>query len=113
MKMNKFGEIAFLAGVLIAILVGLFQMSVATGTLAIVLVLLGIIVGFLNISEKETTGYLVAAIALLAASGASGFASLPMIGLYLAAMLGNIALFVAPAAVIVALKTVITLAKKK
>jgi hypothetical protein len=113
MKMKKIGELAFLVGVLIAILVGLFQQGVATGTLATILVILGIIVGFLNISAKETTPYLVAAIALLAASGASGFISIWVIGSYLVAMLGNIALFVAPAAVIVALKTIITLAKKK
>jgi hypothetical protein len=112
MKLAKLGEWAFLAGVVLAILIGLFS-GVATGTLAIVLVILGILVGFLNISEKETTGYLVAAIALLAAAGASGFSTLPWIGSYLVGMLGNIALFVAPAAVIVALKAVLSLSKNR
>lgn len=112
MKINKIGEWAFLAGVILALLFGLFKGEV-TGTLATVLIVLGIIVGFLNIAEKETTPYLVAAIALLVA-GSAGLGAIPFANLVnLSAMLQNIVLFVAPAAIIVALKTVITLGKKK
>jgi len=112
MKIDKIGEWAFLAGVILAILIGLFK-GEATGTIATVLVVLGVLVGFLNIAERETTPYLVAAVALLVA-GSAGLGSLPLAGvLNLSAMLGNIVLFVAPAAVIVALKTIITLGKKK
>lgn len=112
MEIAKIGEWAFLAGVILALLVGLFQAEAATGAVAAILVALGIIVGFLNIAEKETTAYLVATIALLVA-GSTGFAVLPLVGDTVAAMLKNIVLFVAPAAVIVALKTVVTLGKKK
>jgi len=112
MKIDKFGEWAFLAGVILALLFGLFKGQV-TGTFATTLIVLGIIVGFLNISEKETTPYLVSAIALLVA-GSAGLGDLPFANVVnLAAMLKNIVLFVAPAVVIVALKTIITLGKKK
>lgn len=115
MKINKIGELAFLVGVILAILVGLFLGSPTSVSypmyMAVILVLLGIVVGLLNITEKETTAYLVAVIALLAA-GSGGLGILPTVGSYLDAMLVNIALFVAPAAVIVALKTIVTLAKK-
>ena len=112
MKINKIGEWAFLAGVIIALLLGLFKGEV-TGTFATVLVVLGIIVGILNIAEKETTPYLVATIALLVA-GSAGLGALPFANIVnLSAMLQNIVLFVAPAAVIVALKTIVTLGKKK
>jgi len=112
MKINKIGEWAFLAGVMIALLLGLFKGEV-TGTFATVLVVLGIIVGILNIAEKETTPYLIATIALLVA-GSTGLGTLPFADkVNLSAMLQNIVLFVAPAAVIVALKTIVTLGKKK
>lgn len=113
METAKIGEWAFLVGVIIALLIGLFTGKTATGTMATVLVVLGIIVGLINITEKQTTGYLVAAAVLLIAGlTGSGFEALPF-GAQLSAMLSNIILFVAPAAVIVALKTVITLSKEK
>lgn len=112
MKIAKIGEWAFLAGVAIALLLGLF-IGEAVGAWATTLIVLGIMVGILNIAEKETTAYLVAAIALLVA-GSAGLGSLPFTNLMnLSAMLGNIVLFVAPAAVIVAVKTVLTLGKKR
>ena len=110
--MDKIGEWAFLIGVVIALILGLF-IGEATGTYATILVGLGVIVGLINIAEKETMPYLVAAIALLVA-GSAGLGTLPFANLInLSAMLQNIVLFVAPAAVIVSLKTIITLGKKK
>ncbi len=112
MKMDKLGEWAFLIGVIIALGFGLFK-GPAIGTFATILIVLGVIVGILNIAERETMPYLVAAIALLAA-GSAGIEALPFADVFnLPAMLSNIVLFVAPAAVIVALKTIITLGKRK
>ncbi len=111
METAKIGEWAFLIGVIITLLVGLLKGATATGTTATILVVLGVLVGLINITEKQTTGYLVSAIALLIA-GSAGLGTLPF-GTQISAMLGNIVLFVAPAAVIVALKTVVTLGKTK
>ena len=115
---NKLGQWAFIIGVLLAIVVGVFatNLSINTkGTLSLVLVLLGLVVGFLNITEKETTPFLVAAIALIAtAASVDTLKTIDLgvnLGLYLAGIVSQIAVFVAPAAVIVALKAINSLAK--
>ena len=116
MKLAKIGEWAFFIGVILAIIVGFVVGSPSTAgypaAVAATLVILGILVGLLNISEKETTAYLVAAITMLTASTAAKF-SIILFGNYLTAILENISLFVAPGAVIVALKAIITLSKDK
>ena len=76
----------------------------------LVLVALGIIVGLLNITAKETTTFLVAALALIIASSASAL-TLAAIWTGLTSILGNVIIFVSPAAIVVALKTVYALAQ--
>lgn len=114
MKMEKVGELAFLAVVVIAVLAGLLQASSAWVT--VLLVVLGLVVGLLNVSEKETAPFLIAAIALVVA-GTASFSSIDSaitgLGSVIDAILNNISTFVAPAAVLVALKAVYTLASKK
>jgi hypothetical protein len=114
MEMRKIGEWAFLACVVIAILAGIAIPADAAVVAA--LVVLGIIVGLLNISEKETTAFLIAAIALMVA-GTAGFSSLETVvaglGNMVTAILSYRGVFVAPAAVIVALKAVWAMGKKK
>ena len=111
MEMKKIGEWSFIAGVLLAIVAGLAATLLPMSIVAIVLVIFGVLVGLLNIGAKETTNFLVAAIAILL-TGAAGLQNLPTIGTYLAPVLSNIAAFVAPAALIVALKTIYELGRK-
>ena len=109
---NKLGQWAFIIGVLLAIVVGVFAANLQNviGTLSLILVLLGLVVGFLNITEKETTPFLVAAAALmLTATSVDTLNKIDLgvrLGLYLAGIVSQIAVFVAPAAVIVALKSI-------
>lgn len=110
MKLAMIGHWAFILGVIIAIVAGL--LGTASEWIALLLVVLGVIVGFLNISDKETHAFLVAAIALLV-TGSAGLHTLPLVGVYLGPILTNIATFVAPAVVIVALKEVYELGRKK
>ncbi len=121
MSMAKWGEYAFLLGVIIAIIAGIAVVASgepageALGSLAPivagVLFIIGIVVGLLNITDKEVTPFLVAAIAfLLTATVPWGL--IPAIGEYIRQILIYTAAFVAPAAVIVALKAVFALAKK-
>ncbi len=119
MSMQKIGEYAFLVGALIAVVAGMAASWVtggAAGAISALLVVLGIIVGLLNITEKETTPFLVAAIALVVA-GTAGFGAINQIvqglGTIIDQIVGNLAIFVAPAAVIVALKAVYALASSK
>ncbi|MFC2143595.1 hypothetical protein ACFLQN_04315 [Candidatus Aenigmatarchaeota archaeon] len=119
MEINRAGELAFLVFVVVAILAGIaaaFAGPLDTTIVSAVLVVLGIIVGFLNISEKETTAFLIAAVALLVAGTASfnALGSTPgTVGYLISQILGFIGAFVAPAAVIVALKAVYALGRKK
>ena len=111
MKMSKIGELAFLVLLVIAIVAGLFLApnSSWAGVVTSVLVVLGIIVGLLNITESETTPFLVAAIALLL-TGSVGFQAIPAVGGILNAIVANIGVAVAPAAIVVAIKAIYGLA---
>ena len=112
-EVKKLGEYAFIGGVLLAILLGLIPGSMLIGyesALALLLVVLGILVGLINIQVQETQAFLIATIALLAA-GAGGLQTLPLVGTFISSILTNIISFVAPAAVIVALKAVYELGR--
>ncbi len=111
MNMEKIGQWSFLIGIAIAVLFGIFGTAYA-GYVGIILIILGLIVGILNISDREVYDFLIAAIALML-TGAAGLETLPQVGVYIGPILRNIATFVAPAAVIVALKAVYELGKEK
>ena len=112
---SKMGQWAFIIGVLIAVVIGLFSGNLSGnmhGWLVLLLVVLGLIVGLLNVTEKETTPFLIAAAALLITGTAGGsLAIIPVIGGYLQDIVQNIAVFVTPAAIVVALKAIQSLAK--
>jgi|SRR3989338_2859164 len=117
---KKFGEWAFIAGIIAAIIIGLFSAnlkgSVWEGYLVLVLVIAGLVVGLLNISEKEATGFLIAAVVLLSTSTAAEQLSLIklgnfVLGNYFAGVVKQIGVFIAPAAIIVALQSIYRLAK--
>ncbi|MBU4265784.1 MAG: hypothetical protein L6243_02925 [Candidatus Altiarchaeales archaeon] len=104
----RIGSYTFIVGVVVAILAGLASLS---GDLPVlVLVLMGLMVGLLNIPVKKTTDFLVAAVALMVA-GTANISVIPVAGEILQAVLANIMVFVAPAAIVVALKDIYTLAQ--
>jgi hypothetical protein len=119
---QKIGEWAFLGGMALAVVIGLGTNFLDPSSLPIVwaiLALLGIIVGFMNIREKEMNSFLIATIAFLVVANSiapieSVFAGVPA-GLMLVKTIGGflsaLAVFVSPAAFIVALKAIYTLAK--
>jgi len=106
----KLGHWAFMVGILIAIIAGLVP-AWQTATIVWVLVILGLIVGLLNITAKETVEFLVATIALVLI-GTAGIQTLPALGGIVTAILKNIVAFVSPAALIVSLKAIYELARK-
>jgi hypothetical protein len=117
-ELKKFGEMAFVIGVIIAVIVGIFSASLEdwAGLLSFMLVILGLVVGILNVSESETTPFLVAAAALMLTATSVDtlkqivVLSVPL-GKYLAGIVSQIAVFVAPAAAIVAIKAIKSLAR--
>ncbi len=110
MDSEKLGAWSFILGAAIAVLVSL--LSLDAPLLMVVLVLLGSIVGLLNVNDKDTTHFLVAVIAL-AAAGNANVDLIPLIGTQLQNVLRNVGVFVAPAAVIVALKAIYEMASGK
>lgn len=123
-KSIKYGEYAFLGGILIAVVLGVLSNFLPVNMppfLLGILFLFGVIVGLANIREKEVNGFLIAAIALLAAAtswntmlGAT-FGLFGPLGTTVASWIGGftgmLVAFVSPAAFIVSLKAVYTLAK--
>jgi hypothetical protein len=107
---SRLGNWAFIVGILIAVIAGLVP-AWNTPTVMWILVILGLIVGLLNITAKETVEFLVATIALVLI-GTAGIQTLPALGTIVTAILENIVAFVAPAALVVALKAVYELARK-
>lgn len=105
---EKYGHWIFLLGIAIAIIAGIAAPGDQTVTW--VLAVLGIIVGLLNISLREEVPFLVASLVLIVA--ASSLTVLPFIGEWLGKILSYLIAFVAPAAIIVALKEIYAFAKK-
>ena len=104
---NVVGKWAFLIGVILAVVLGLFDPVM--GNWAIVLVIIGLIVGLLNVTDKEVAPFLMSGAVLIIASalGGSLMSDMPYVGAVLDALL---AVFV-PATVIVAIKNVFSLAR--
>ena len=115
MLSQKIGGWAFIVGIVVSLLAGIAQTAMGTipgaAFIPLVLVILGLIVGFLNIEDKDVTSFLVASFTFLAmAVSAAGLSIIPGIGQYLVAIVNDIAVFVAPAAFVVALRAIVKLA---
>ncbi len=127
MKMENLGEYAFLGGIVVAIIIGIFatMMIEFIPLLLGLLALLGLVVGLLNITEKELPNFLIASIALLLiptalSSTISNLAQLPGIGAvvqviadYILRFSGALAAFVAPACFVNAVKAIWLMAKSE
>lgn len=107
---TTWGEWAFFAGLIAAILLAVSPGGSTAPWVPPTMAVLGLLIGFLNISARETTKFLIAGIALLVV-GSGGVQSLPWVGGYMDAILWNITQFVAPAVLIVALKAVVEMAR--
>ncbi len=103
---NTLGGWAFLIGVLLALVFAFYPFA----GLEWLLVILGIVIGLLNISEKETQKFLYAGVVLVIVGAFAG-ASLSAVP-YLSELFGNLVGLFAPATIVVALKSVFDLAKK-
>jgi len=111
------GKYVFLLGIAVAVIAGLVaatgKLEAAwVGYITLALVLMGIIVGFLNIQPGERQAFLIAAIAL-SMLGLAAFVQLSIldVGAYITNVLSNVVIFVAPAAAIAALYEIYDLAK--
>ena len=117
-KENLIGAWAFLIGVILAVLVGIFGRNRENPIFLGILALLGLIVGYF-VAEKEVQTFLLASVSLVIVSFA-GIQGLVLdasirgiqIGRFVSAILGTLIVMFVPATIVVALKTVFSLAKK-
>lgn len=118
---KRIGHYSFIIGVIIAIALGLIPASIlgdAYTWLASLLVVLGLIVGFLNVTGKETREFLLVAAVLIITAGVGTGAGAVLggtlyLGTYLSGVFGQLLAFIVPATVIVALKDIMALAQNK
>lgn len=107
---SRVGHWAFLIGIVLAIIAG-FVPQLQTARVTWILALLGLVVGFLNITARETRDFLIASVALVIAADAA--ADIISLGMQSTVILGNVVTFVFPATLLVAFKTVWQLASEE
>jgi len=111
-KENLIGAWAFLIGVILAIVIGLFSSQLGGETakwISILLVVIGLVVGLLNVGVKDANTFMIAG-AILVVVSSFGAASLGVIS-QVQSVLGALLTLFVPATIIVALKAVFALAR--
>ena len=104
--MVRLGKCSFIVGLVIAVAGGLgFEQAWFGWILAV----LGLIVGFLNVSNKESQTFLLAAIALIVSANAVG--AIPYIGESMTRIIANLVLFLGGAVLVVAVKSLFAVAR--
>ena len=99
MNTATIGKWAFIVGLVVSVLAGLFfQPSWAIWVLAI----LGVIVGLLNVTAEDTRSFLLAAIALTIS--ATALNTIPIVGTAFTLIMSFVVAFVAGATLVVAFK---------
>ncbi|HZX44282.1 MAG TPA: hypothetical protein VFF28_01225 [Candidatus Nanoarchaeia archaeon] len=116
---KRIGNYSFIIGVIVAVVLGAFSwdaLQPAKPYLASLLVLMGLAVGFLNVTGKETKEYLLVAVVLVIAASMGGASAtlggVQYIGKYLSGIFTQVLAFVVPATVVVALKDIWALGQK-
>ena len=110
-KTNLIGSWAFLIGVILSIIVGFVGSRVLSPTILTILVVLGLIVGLLNITRAEAGSFLISGAVLVIVSSLGSTTlevAIPALGRVLDALL---AIFV-PATITVAIRNSFSLAHK-
>jgi hypothetical protein len=112
-KSNKLGVWAFIIGVIAAVVLGLLGGTLGAQWqqwLAILLVVIGIVVGLLNVTSDETMGFLTTAAILVFVSYA-GSQAMAVAGQWAVNVFQALMLLFVPATIIVALRALWTLAR--
>jgi uncharacterized membrane protein len=114
MVMDMIGKWAFIIGVILAIAVGL--LGAMNTTVIVILMILGLIIGFLNVTGKEAAQFLIAGVSIVIAGslGTGAFVGIDnAVTKTLVNIFAAISILVVPAVIIVAIREVFVLAKEK
>lgn len=109
-NLGKLGGIAVIVGALLAVVGAFMDMP---GWYSMVLVILGLITGFFNVTDAESRRFLLAAIALVVSADAVhglDFGGLG-IGETITDIMNNLVMFLSPAVLLVALKSLFSTVK--
>lgn len=108
-KSNLIGAWAFLIGVVLALVFAFFDLS-SLWWIGWILFVLGVIIGLLNIADAESQPFLIAGavLVIVASLGTSAFSDLA----YVPALLKNVLALFVPATIVVAIKSVFSMAHK-
>lgn len=107
--MQKIGSWSFIVGIFIAMGAGFWELNALVVS---VLIVLGMVVGFLNVTGEETTPFLLATVSLVivAAIGQGVLGQVDIVGPKLQQVLTTFITFIIPATIIVACKAIYSLA---
>ena len=107
--MVNVGKWAFLAGILLAVLAGFFTIPYIMTILAV----LGLVVGFLDITSRESHKYLMSVVALLIIGTASisAFSALGSFYGLTEAIITNAIAFIGASGLVVAIKEILTVGR--
>lgn len=115
---ERIGKYAFILGVLIAVVMGIFSLylnETATIILTSFMVIFGLLVGLLNVADTQVKDFLLYSIVLILAAGVGSvgntLVSVSGVGLILEGVFNYLLMFVVPATAVVSLKAVLGLAK--
>jgi len=111
MDLQNIGKWSFLLGVLLSILSAFTVSVVSASTMIYILFVLGLLVGFLNVTRKNSVTFLMGVLVLLAigVGGIGALSTFNVIGVYgyLVTMLGSFIAFVGAAGLVVAVKAIL------
>ncbi len=110
--MQRIGSWSFIIGVVIAVAAGFIAMNPLLTT---ILIILGLAVGLLNITTSEVSPFLLAVVALviMAGLGANVLGEIAVVGPTLNRVFSALMVFLVPAGIIVALKSIYNVARAK
>ena len=118
MNQEVIGKWALIIGLVIAVL-AVFATSIPNITpenILLILFVLGLVVGFLNITKKDNTSFLIAVIALLAVSGSIGALTVisPLLTITdkVIEIVSNFIALISAAALVVSIKVALETTKK-
>ncbi len=108
------GRISFIIGLVLAIIIALFSAPLVPEWAVFLIAALGVIVGLVNIAEEEVKTFLIASIAFLLSFQALGsiLGDLAFGWVAVPVFFGLLNVFIAPAAAIVAVKAVFSVARR-
>ena len=107
---SQLGSWAFLVGIIIALLIGIVPNALNSTAWLVALVVIGLIVGLLNITDSEVTPFLMSGVVLIIASQFGGDALSQV--RYLQPIFNALLILFVPATIVVAIKNVFSLARR-